>query len=303
MKKTLAILTALAVSAFCVNAYAQIPEQDNQLFNHWSVGVGIGLTEGVQFSAATTITPNLQARIIFNTISPVVAIANPIVSRNVENLSLKPLSFTQTGLGIKSNSPKIDLDKIVAEGKLQQSNLAVLADFFPSANGVFHLTGGVILNFSPAILSTTASMYNAQGGPAIDPSNYAKTEFFGLSTDLEGKLHMDVKYGLQRIQPYLGVGFGRPVDVNGRVGFNFDLGVAYVGGVHVVAKNYYKNIMENPENPTPVDVELNKAWIDANPDIKDALGADYDSITKYMNLANSFPIEPFIRFTLSVRLF
>ncbi|MBR5431021.1 MAG: hypothetical protein IK119_01405, partial [Bacteroidales bacterium] len=84
---------------------------------------------------------------------------------------------------------------------------------------------------------------------------------------------------------------------------NFDLGVAYVGGVHVVAKNYYKNIMENPENPTPVDVELNKAWIDANPDIKDAMGADYDSITKIMNLANSFPIEPFIRFTLSVRLF
>lgn len=140
-------------------------------------------------------------------------------------------------------------------------------------------------------------MYNAQGGPAIDPSNYANTEIFGVTTDPEGKLHLDVKYGLQRIQPYLGVGFGRPVDVNGRVGFNFDLGVAYVGGVHVMAKSYF----DNPEKP--VDVELNKAWIDANPDIKDAMGADYDSITKYMNLANSFPIEPFIRFTLSVRLF
>ena len=81
------------------------------------------------------------------------------------------------------------------------------------------------------------------------------------------------------------------------LGISFLGGVAYIGGLHVYAKNYYAD----PQKP--VDVELNQAWIDANPDIKENMGADYDRAVNYLNMVNKFPVMPYMRFTLAVRLF
>ena len=315
MKKVLAIASAVALTLASFNAQAQIADQENVLFNHWSIGVGFGFTEGIQITAGTTILPNLQGRIVYNTLSPVVAIANPIVAKFAPEYGINPISAT-IAVGIHETSPRIDVDEVIINGNLHQTSpridvdevnvngnihdrsLALRADFFPSQKSSFHITGGVMFNIHPQLVSLTATLVNKSSSePAIDPSNYANTEFFGITTDPEGKVHLGLQSGLNVVQPYLGIGFGRPVSLNSRVSFNFDLGVTYIGGFHLVSRNYY----ENPEKP--VNVELNQAWIDANPDIKDNMKDNYDTVTKYLNMVNGFPVQPYMRFTLAVRLF
>ena len=51
MKKVLAIASAVALTLASFNAQAQIADQENVLFNHWSIGVGFGFSEGVQITA------------------------------------------------------------------------------------------------------------------------------------------------------------------------------------------------------------------------------------------------------------
>ena len=297
MKRMLTFVCAAAVSLAGFNAQAQIADQKNVLFNHWSIGVGFGFTEGIQITAGTTILPNLQGRIVYNTLSPVVAIANPIVAKFAPEYGVNPISAT-IAVGIHETSPRIDVDEVNVNGNIHDRSLALLADFFPSKKSSFHITGGVMFNIHPQLVSLTATLVNKSSSePAIDPSNYANTEFFGITTDPEGKVHVGVQSGLNVVQPYLGIGFGRPVSLNSRVSFNFDLGVTYIGGFHLVSRNYY----ENPEKP--VNVELNQAWIDANPDIKENMKDNYDTVTKYLNMVNGFPVQPYMRFTLAVRLF
>lgn len=297
MKKVLAIASAVALTLASFNAQAQIADQENVLFNHWSIGVGFGFTEGIQITAGTTILPNLQGRIVYNTLSPVVAIANPIVAKFAPEYGVNPISAT-IAVGIHETSPRIDVDEVNVNGNIHDRSLALLADFFPSKKSSFHITGGVMFNIHPQLVSLTATLVNKSSSePAVDPSNYANTEFFGITTDPEGKVHLGLQSGLNVVQPYLGIGFGRPVSLNSRVSFNFDLGVTYIGGFHLVSRNYY----ENPEKP--VNVELNQAWIDANPDIKENMKDNYDTVTKYLNMVNGFPVQPYMRFTLAVRLF
>ena len=293
----LTFVCAAAVSLAGFNAQAQIADQKNVLFNHWSIGVGFGFTEGIQITAGTTILPNLQGRIVYNTLSPVVAIANPIVAKFAPEYGVNPISAT-IAVGIHETSPRIDVDEVNVNGNIHDRSLALLADFFPSKKSSFHITGGVMFNIHPQLVSLTATLVNKSSSePAVDPSNYANTEFFGITTDPEGKVHLGLQSGLNVVQPYLGIGFGRPVSLNSRVSFNFDLGVTYIGGFHLVSRNYY----ENPEKP--VNVELNQAWIDANPDIKENMKDNYDTTVKYLNLVNGFPVQPYMRFTLAVRLF
>lgn len=293
----LTFVCAAAVSLAGFNAQAQIADQKNVLFNHWSIGVGFGFSEGVQITAGTTILPNLQGRIVYNTLSPIVAIANPIVAKFAPEYSINPVQATFQ-VGVHQTSPRIDVDEVNVNGNIHDRSLALLADFFPSKKSSFHITGGVMFNIHPQLVSLTATLVNKSSSePAVDPSNYANTEFFGITTDPEGKVHLGVQSGLNVVQPYLGIGFGRAVSLKSRVSFNFDLGVTYIGGLHVMSRNYY----EDPDKPK--NVELNQAWIDANPDIKDNLKENYDNTVKYLNLVNGFPVMPYMRFTLAVRLF
>ena len=297
MKTVLAIASAVALTLASFNAQAQIADQENVLFNHWSIGVGFGFSEGVQITAGTTILPNLQGRIVYNTLSPIVAIANPIVAKFAPEYSINPVQATFQ-VGVHQTSPRIDVDEVNVNGNIHDRSLALLADFFPSKKSSFHITGGVMFNIHPQLVSLTATLVNkSSSAPAVDPSNYANTEFFGITTDPEGKVHLGVQSGLNVVQPYLGIGFGRAVSLKSRVSFNFDLGVTYIGGFHLVSRSYY----EDPQKP--VNVELNQAWIDANPDIKDNLKENYDNTVKYLNMVNGFPVQPYMRFTLAVRLF
>ena len=297
MKKTLTLLTALILG---VSAYAQAPEQeDNQLFNHWSVGVG--LLEDLHFQVAGTITPNLQVRLVYNTFQPYIGIIDAFTKKNPDIGSINP--FTKRvdlpDGGIHQNGLNIDYLDLTA--KYKSSSLNLLLDYFPSKTGSFHFTGGLIVDLSPNMLTASGVPGNNSGQPAVPSSDYGKKEIAGLTTDLDGNINLRASYGLKTVRPYLGIGFGRAVDLQKRVRVTVDLGVAYIGGLHVYGESYLDNY------PNAQDVELNEAWmtntsIDGKT-IKEHMGTDANDVIKYTNLANSFPVLPCARFTINCRLF
>lgn len=295
MKKIIALAVTLAVSVTSFNAFAQeAPKQDNVLFKHVSVGVGVGLLDGLQVQAATTILPNLQARILYTDFFPYVSLANGIMKNKV-GIGINPLEYKVSGINYHESG--VNIDEINFTGKAHQRNLSLLADFYPSKKSNFHVTGGIMVSLAPALISTKGVLSNTKNGdPVMTEQDKGHVEFFGVTTDFNGDVLLDVQYKANRVKPYLGIGFGRPCSTKNRVGVNFDIGVAYTGGIHAYSYNYTEG--------SPVKVELNEAWVNepGNEDVKNNLG-EAEQFLKYITTANKIPVMPYLRFTVNVAIF
>lgn len=280
MKKTLAVLVALAVS---VAAFAQVKNQ-NVLFKHWSVGVGIG--DDIHGEVATTLTPWLQMRVMYSTLTPYLALGQSIAGKLLpQGSTINPLHIP---LNVNYKSADVQIDKVDIDGSINWRDINLLFDLYPAPTTVFHFTVGAMISLNPNLVSALATPT-----PALSQADWTTTEFMGVTTDKQGKIHIDGRFAMNVVKPYVGIGFGRPVTKNNAVGVNFDLGVAYIGGIHVYSKNYY----ENPD--APKDVEINSAWINSEPKVKEQVG----NYAQYIDTANGFPVLPVIRLTLNVRLF
>lgn len=295
MKRIIAFASTLAISLAALSAYAQeAPKQENVLFKHVSAGVGIGLLDGLQVQVATTLLPNLQARLLYTDFFPYVSIADAIAKNNV-GIGIKPFQYDIKGINYHENG--INIDEVNLNGNAQQRNLSLLADFFPSKKSSFHITGGLMVSLSPGLLSGKGSLKNTSNAdPVMDDQDKGHVKFFGITTDKNGDVLVDVQYKANRVKPYLGIGFGRPCSTKKRVGVNFDIGVAYTGGIHAYSYDYSEG--------SPVKVELNEAWVNepGNEDIKDNLG-EAEQLIKYLNTANKIPVMPYLRFTVNVAIF
>lgn len=300
MKKTLAILAAAAISLLSVNAYAQKQEKENYLFNHWSVGVGV--LEDLHIQVAGTILPNLQVRLQFATAQPYVGLASAIL-KNTSVGAINPYqhSFPLGDGGYHQNG--INIDKVDVEARLRASEINLMVDFFPVKESAFHITGGVNFALAPDIVTAKATPKSNDGSPALQPSDMGKKAIAGISTDPNGDVNVRVAYGLPSVRPFVGIGFGRPVNLEKRVSVSVDMGLTYVGGIHVFTHNYV------PTYPDPTVVEINGAYINdpankvGDKTVKEALGADADKIVQYVDMVNTFPVMPYIRFAVNVRLF
>ena len=295
MKKIFAFVAALAVSMAAFSARAQqAPQQENFLFNHVSVGVGIGILDGLQFQVSTTILPNLQARILYTDFFPYVSIADGILKKKT-GVGINPFEYKISGINYHENG--VNIDEINLTGSAHQRGISLLADYFPFKNSSFHVTGGVMFSFTPSLLSGKGVLKNTKNAdPVMDEQDKGHVEFFGITTDKQGDVLVDVKYGASVVKPYLGIGFGRPCTFRHRVGVNFDMGVAYTGGVHAYSYNYKEG--------TPVKVELNEEWVNApgNEDVKNNIGSAGDFL-QYITKVNNFPIMPYLRLTVNVAIF
>ena len=283
MKKAFAILAALAISFISVSAYAQEQKKDNYLFNHWSIGVGV--LEDFHIQVAGTILPNLQVRVMYNTLQPYIGLASAVLKNNP---SVGPIDPFQKSIPVNINQNGIKIDNLDLWAKYSSHNLQFLVDFFPAKRSSFHITGGIILNLTPHMLSATATP-----NPALSQADRDK-ELYGISTDPNGVIHLYADYGLKTVRPYLGIGFGKPVDLEKRVSVSVDLGVAYIGGLHIYSQSYFND----PNKPE--QVELNEAWVNKYPAIQENLGPEF---TQYVRIANNFPVMPYVRFAVNVRLF
>ncbi len=96
------------------------------------------------------------------------------------------------------------------DASLKLKAVTGLVDFFPSARGSFHLTGGVMTN--PITVSGTGTP-DAQGNFTLNGHTY--------NTAQVGILSGEAKY--PDVGPYVGLGFGTPAR-KGPLAFFFDLG-------------------------------------------------------------------------------
>jgi hypothetical protein len=106
---------------------------------------------------------------------------------------------------------------VTYEGKLKISNLSALLDWYAFKGG-FHLTAGV----------------TGGGGFKVDatgkPAGGGTYEINGrtYSSDEIGSISGRFKFG-NSLAPYVGLGWGNPVDKAGRLTFMFDVGAIYGG--------------------------------------------------------------------------
>lgn len=298
MKKTISIILMLALSFASISAFAQeqnaeiAPAQDKQIFNHLSLGVNWGILGRIGIDAAMPITPHVNVRAGVSTMALGIASFTTALGTidggdgatiDFKNLSATiPMSYHQNGMDIE----KLKLD--MKTGGLTSGEL--LFDIFPSKKKSFHFTVGAFFSSSPLVHATGAAL-NAAGQSGIPQSDWANTSIFGLTTDKQGNLVVDIEYGMKNVKPYIGIGFGRPVALDRFVSFNFDMGVYVINGIHLYSYNY--------ENETPSKIELNTPWYNQYPDLQEKLGKGQE----YFDLLNGIPVLPYLRFNLFFRLF
>ena len=292
MKKLAFLLVAVLVMA-SPRAFAQ-QENDSMMFNHMSIGVDWGLLGRMGVDVAAPIGPMFDVRAGFNTagvtiLATQMALESTLAKKPVNGLSVKDGVYEFT-LSEPYKGNGVDISKVSFQPQMSTSHLEVLFDFFPGKKR-FHLTAGAFFSLGSSLFHTGISALNAAGQPGIPQSDWANTTIKGISTDAQGNLQMDIKYGMNTVKPYVGIGWGRPIDTDRFVGFNFDMGVYFIGGIHVYSYDY--------SSGSAKAVELNSEWINKDEDLKKNLG----QYTQYVDMMNSVPLLPMIRFSLFFRLF
>lgn len=286
MKKLFAILLVTACALFSLSAFAQdnenadTPKKDQLLFNHLSAGVSVGL-DGVGAHLATPIGRHFILRAgytfipSYNTTIPDI----PFVGNIIEAEDLK---FTVN----EGQANQKTFDFSTAELGLTLNNFGphLLVDLYPGKKSGFHFTLGAVMAQHEKFLQATADLSDQL-------KEYQPYESFGISyknvetitTDPEGVLHLDLRSN--QIHPYVGIGFGRPLNMRHRVSVNFDLGVVYLGKAEVYSYDY------NAPGHTTADVQITSAKLDNEDD-----GVIDDKIGKY-------PFFPVMKLSINVRLF
>lgn len=266
MKKLLVLVFAAAalLAAPCAQA------QDNQMFNHMSLGVTAGLPDGFGLDIAMPVGSNFQLRAGY-AIDPI-----PIsTSLDLGTYTSGDVVFYLNDINVKANAWKSGIGHL-------------MADFYPSRTGSFHLSVGLFVNNGKPV-SASADLSKVLdkgdwGTLAIGPQ-----DGFTVSTDTQGQLLVDVK--TWSTMPYLGLGFGRAVDSQKRFRFVFDLGLLIWGGLNIQSYDFVDNTFNSskPVKTVALDGDAIRSYNAQAADILDAV--------------SSIPLCPFMRFGFYFRLF
>lgn len=168
--------------------------------------------------------------------------------------------------GMKPIDPIGNISSIDTEikAKLNFGNVKIMAEYYPTSSSFFHFTAGVLIGngewmtidakADPAVWQTytnavkqnaaiphikagelTAGIPGAPVIPATDIhpvdglDNAAKVnihdETYVLAANSGG--HLKTKLAVQKVKPYIGVGFGSSVPTERRVGFQMEIGAYY----------------------------------------------------------------------------
>ena len=293
MKRITAFLLASACSLFTLTAFAQEPEildesseqpeaadtlkPDKLIFNHLSVGVSAGL-DGIGGHIAAPIGRHFGVRAGY-TFIPTYNTTIMDIPFLGDQIDAEDLKFT-----INEGQPSqrdIDLSKVDFGISLNNFGPHLLFDLYPGKKSGFHFTLGAVMA-KEKFLDLSADLSGQ-----LQPNEYGR---LGLSyknveditTDFDGVLHLDMR--TNKIHPYLGIGFGRPLNMRHRVSVNFDLGVVYLGKAEIYSYDY------SAAGGT-ADVQITSAKLENEDD-----GIIDDIIAKY-------PFFPVMKLSINVRLF
>ncbi|MDR1332295.1 MAG: hypothetical protein LBK07_09355 [Tannerella sp.] len=141
-----------------------------------------------------------------------------------------------------------------AKGKLQMVHGHLLADIYPSAHGIFHITAGAFVGTSRVRIQGT--MVDASNGPVTLLPGYEwpviNIDGYDVTTD-DGRANLDLMLG-NTVKPYVGIGLGRAVTQRG-FGVKFELGVLYQGDYTLKQDGRTLNL-KNTDGADDKDIEL-----------------------------------------------
>ena len=236
MKKTLLLVAMALLGLTRVSAQ---DADDLGIFNHLSVGAGVGTT-GITIDLAAPVTPYVAVRAGVDIFPNVKVNTDLDIDVNVA----QEYEHYISGYTIPKD--------VKVEGKTDMigGNAHVLFDFFPFKKSSFHLTAGAYFGKDKVV-----SLYNKDDG-ALKVINQANQilinegianpnthenmigldlgDFF-LTPDENGNVDATLK--VSKFRPYVGLGFGRPVPMKHRFTCNFDLGVQFWGTPEVYLRD------------------------------------------------------------------
>lgn len=212
------MLVALALSA-----------QEENFLGHLSLSLGVGST-GITVDAGSMVNDRIALRAGVD-----------VMPKIKYNTHLDMTIVNQTESTELSSIPW----NVAVQGRLQNSTVHALLDYHPIEGSDFRVTMGAyiaahnkivtVANRDEAVL-LLVSDFNARRGEFADyPDSYgqiaARMGEYSIMPDDEGNANAYII--VNRVRPYLGVGYGRSVPRRKSVNFQVDLGVQYIGNAHV----------------------------------------------------------------------
>ena len=206
--KKLFLLCAVCLSMITIQAYAQ--KKELGYFNSLAIGANIGST-GWGIDLATPIGSHLALRAGM-TIMPNIEYSDDV------DINIKMSSSYMPDVNIPSS--------MEVEGLTDRTSGEILLNFYPSKHASFFIAGGAVFGGDKLIKmkghSDDLAKYQELAGQAgIEIGDYM------IPVDKNGNVSGGIK--VSSFRPYVGLGFGRIVPKNKRVGFMFELGVQMHG--------------------------------------------------------------------------
>lgn len=125
----------------------------------------------------------------------------------------------RVGANLYNVNRNLNRNGIDYEGKGELRSVSVLGDWFPIRASAFRLTGGL--------------MYNGNKGKLhAKPMSGSTYEFNGTTYQASDVGTADGDISWRRMAPYLGIGWGNPVERATDWSFNMDVGVMFQGAPH-----------------------------------------------------------------------
>lgn len=198
----------------CIAALALTANAGAQVFDHLSVGLGLG-TDGISLELAAPLGDHIDFRAGYG-------FGPGLIGINVGSVAFP----------VHPGAPSGPSAGVPLQLKLGMSDARLLFNFYPGHGG-FHITVGAYMG-SPrvvrALLSNMPSDYNTAG---IEVDGYlVKASAGSIPASIYAKGIGGTGYA---VKPYVGVGYGRAVP-DKRVGFSIDLGAQYQGKPTVWAR-------------------------------------------------------------------
>lgn len=127
---------------------------------------------------------------------------------------------------------------------LKLSSISLLADWYLFGGTFFRLTGGALINLNKVSAKAAPTKTYYVGGDEYTP-------------DKLGNLNIDISF--QKFSPYIGIGFGNPLDGPSGLAFTVDIGSAYQGAPQT--KLSAKGLLEPSAAPDQEkQLESNLSW-------------------------------------------
>lgn len=229
-------------------AQAQNNNLEWGLFNHLSVGLGLGTT-GISVDVAAPISPIVAVR------------AGMDILPNIKFYPALDLGFDQDVKDFVYEWFDERLpDKIDFDGKLKFTAGHLLVDIYPFKKSSFHVTAGAYLGSKQiAYLNTAGDQillkaiydYNhldireewGLGKIGVELGNYF------LEPDKDGIINTSLE--VNALRPYIGIGFGRAIPTKHRFACNFDLGLQFWGSpkIYLEGDNGKTRLKESDLDP------------------------------------------------------